>query len=698
MIALHSLDLGHAERARRATRWAAFASVFLLGLTPACAQSPSQAGPQTTPIPQSGATVIFSRDDGAAPSTLPAEPTSSPSSPVPAPQFAAPTASIAPLGPGDSDPLHITDTERTALTFTVYNLDLHLNPLAAGLSAHALLTVRNDSAEPLSRLILQLSSTLHWDVISILSSSNATPTPARFVSRLVDTDADHTGAMSEAVVSLPLPLAPGTSLSLAALYSGTVSQSAERLTRIGAPAPQAAAEEWDAITPTDPSVDILTGTTLRGFGNVLWYPVSTPPVFLGDGAKLFSLVGRTKLRESTATLRLRLAIEYSGEPPDAAYLCGHRAQLTAISDEPDAPTADSRGIATATFDAQPIGFRTPSLFITAAAPRLIDGGHIAAITGRDSALAAYDSAAIEIEPLLTEWFGPESDGPLTILDHPGDPYEDDALLVEPMLPPFSPSDSKTSSSTNALSPALVHSLTHAWIHSSHEWIDEGLPEFLEVLWTERTKGHAAAMAQLAALDQPLALAEPDFSAAEHASSLAGASLAEASGEVFYRNKAAAVWWMLRAIAGDDALKQALQAYRKDSRLDRQPDGFEKTLEAAAHMDLTWFFHDWVYADRGLPDLRIVNVTPSQLQPNGAAAAGWLVAVEVHNDGYAEAQVPVIVRATDATETRQLRIPGHASASVRVVFAGRPERVQVNDGTVPETQTSIHTRELVLPTK
>ena len=666
-----------AQRAARSRGTPTFAFLFAFALLHASAQTTSQADPQT-PTPQPGSTVVFSRDATAAPDSHP--------------QSLAPAA--ASLAPGDPDPLHVTEAERSALIFTAYDLDLHLSPASAGLSARAALTVRNDSTAPLSRLILQLSSTLHWDAISLRASAAATPTPAHFTSRLVDTDADHTGSMSEAIVTLPQPLASGASLSLIALYSGTIPQSANRLIRIGAPGPQALAQDWDQIAPTDPNADTFAGTALRGFGNVLWYPISAPAVFLGDGAKLFDLVGRTKLRESAATLRLRLAIEYAGEPPDAAYFCGRRGQLAAISDNADLPATDAPGIATVTFDAQPIGFRTPSLFITASAAHLTgppdNGDLIAAITGRDSILATYASAAAEIAPMLGGWLGAQPDGPLTILDHPGDPYEDDALLVASM--------SAQSMSSDSLTLPLVHSLTHAWIHSSHPWIDEGLPAFMALLWTERSKGRTAAIAQLAELDRPLALAEPDLSNPAHEPSLAGASLADASGEIFYRNKAAAVWWMLRSIVGDDALKAALQTYREDSRLDRQSDGFEKTVEAVTRTDLRWFFRDWVYTDRGLPDLRIANVTPSHLEPNGAAAAGWLVAVEVRNDGFAEAEVPVIVRSADAKETRPLRVPARGSASVRIVFAGRPDQVQVNDGSVPETESSTHIRDIVLPAK
>ena len=177
---------------------------------------------------------------------------------------------------------------------------------------------------------------------------------------------------------------------------------------------------------------------------------------------------------------------------------------------------------------------------------------------------------------------------------------------------------------------------------------------------------------------------------------AGASLAAATGEVFYRTKAAAVWWMLRSIVGDEALKQALQAYRSDPRLDADPEGFERTLEKASHKDLRWFLNDWVYRDRGLPDLSIVSVAPSQLDSRGGLPSGWLVAVAVHNDGYAAAEVPVTVRSGTATETMRLRIAGQSTASTRVVFAGRPEQVEVNDGSVPEVRTSLHTRDLVLP--
>ena len=678
-------------------RWGMLFSGLLLMLALVAFEPPASAAAQTQPpsstsdqpatskpIPLPGK-VLFSRDATTAPDTPPADAQKPEATP---------------------DSLAVTDAERSALTFTAYDLDVHLTPARAAISARAGLIVRNDSAVSLNRLTLQITSTLHWDSISTPTATATTPLP--FATHAVETDADHTGAMQEAVITLPQPLAPGASLTLSALYSGAIPPSAERLERIGAPADQAAAADWDAIAAPDPD-GLAGGTAIRGFGNVLWYPVSAPPVFLGDGARLFQAVGNARLRQSAATVRLRLAVEYIGDPPNAAFFCGRRELLIATSDNPNLPAAESPGVATALFAPRPLGFRTPSLFVTSSAAS--DTGTaanpdlIAAVTGRYDALPAYAAAATLVEPLLTDWFGAQPLNNLTILDHPGQPFEDDALLVRPMR----------AVEPATLAPALVHSLTHVWIRSSKPWIDEGLAQFAALLWTERSAGRKAALAQLQDAALPLALAEPEVPASDSSSSSktasvppdstgpptpsvspAGASLAEATGDVFYRTKAAAVWWMLRAIIGDDPLKQALQAYRIDARLDHDPEGMERTLEKFSHKDLHWFFNDWVYRDRGLPDLSIESVTPSQLVGRAGLPAGWLVAVVVRNDGYAEAEVPVTVRSGATTQTQRLRIPGRASVSTRIVFPGTPEQVEVNDGGVPETQTSVHTRQLVLP--
>jgi hypothetical protein len=415
----------------------------------------------------------------------------------------------------------------------------------------------------------------------------------------------------------------------------------------------------------------------------LWYPTAAAPVFLGDGAKLFQSVGWTKLQQAAAMVHLRLTVEYTGDAPDAAFFCGRREQLKPVSENQNLPVAESPGVATAEFAERPLGFRTPSLFVTDRAGTVTDNSLISAVTDHYDDLPNYGAAAAKVQPLLTDWLGTGPLSMLNILDHDGQPFEDDTLLVAPMR----------ASAPDVLAPSLVHSLSHAWFGSSHVWLDEGVAQFISLLWIEQAQGREVAVEHLQQEAKTLALAEPavapNASAADE-----GQSLVRASDEVYYRTKAAAVLWMLRSLVGDDSLKRALKFYRND-KMDGDPKEFQRVVERIAKRDLGWFFDDWVYRDQGLPDLSIASVTPRALDKIGNKGAGWLVAVEVRNDGDAAAEVPVTVRSGTLTATQQLRIPGRSSASTRIVFEGTPDEVLVNDGSVPEVAASMHTKQIVV---
>ncbi len=79
--------------------------------------------------------------------------------------------------------------------------------------------------------------------------------------------------------------------------------------------------------------------------------------------------------------------------------------------------------------------------------------------------------------------------------------------------------------------------------------------------------------------------------------LTGDSLIHTSVEEFYRSKAMYVWWMLRDMIGESALKQVLAAYRPDA--DTTPGYLQHLIEAQTKRDLGWFFDDWVYRDSWL---------------------------------------------------------------------------------------------------
>ena len=636
------------------SRLSLLAAIFVLGSVGIAQTTPPAPEPATPPgSPATGSPppgkVLFKRDQDS-----------------PQEEKAANAAKAQPV-------VEVSDEERGSLTFTAYDLDVHMTLAESELAVHAGFSVKNTGKKPLSRLVFQISSSLHWSSFAIRSGGGMTP--LSFTEQMIDTDADHTGKATEAVVTLTQPLEPGTSVELTSFYSGEVRLSGERLERIGAPFDQATRSDWDQISPEKAG--------LRGFGNVLWYPTAAAPVFLGDGAKLFESVGRTKLEQAAATVRMRLTVEYKGDAPDAAFFCGRNEKLIAVSENQNVPVAESPGVATAEFSERPLGFRTPSLFVTDRAPTVTDNSLIAAVTDHYDALPNYGAGAAKVQPLLTDWLGTGPLRMLNILDYNGQPFEDDALLVAPMR----------AAAPEALAPSLVHSLSHAWFGSSHVWLDEGVAQWMSLLWLEEAQGREVAVRHLQEEAKTLALAEP-APGANASADAEGQSLIRASDEVYYRTKAAAVLWMLRSVVGDDALKQALKLYRSDKQ-DADPKEFQRVLERTSKRELGWFFDDWVYRDRGLPDLSIASVTPREIEQVGNKGSGWLVAVVVQNDGDAVAEVPVTVRSGTLTTTQRLRVPARSSASTRVVFEGTPEEVLVNDGSVPEVAASIHTKQVVV---
>jgi hypothetical protein len=149
--------------------------------------------------------------------------------------------------------------------------------------------------------------------------------------------------------------------------------------------------------------------------------------------------------------------------------------------------------------------------------------------------------------------------------------------------------------------------------------------------------------------------------------------------------------MLRDMVGDQALSAAFVAYKPGGS-----GSFEKVLEDSEdHPKLSWFFADWIDADKGLPDLSVQGVFPTT-----ASAGNWLVAVKIANEGYAAADVPVIVRPGSGSEarsvTQRIHVPARDSVTARILILGKPTEVQVNDGSVPETQASIHVSHISEP--
>jgi hypothetical protein len=554
----------------------------------------------------------------------------------------------------------VSDAERLAITFLAYDLDVHLQPREHAMAVRARIQLRNDSSAALHRLPLQISSTLRWTGVRVGDA------PVTFTEKRVDSDVDHTGVLREAVIPLAQPLAPGQTLSIDVTYEGTAALSAARLEQIGTPAEASEASDWDRVS------DEFVG--LRGFGNVAWYPVASVPVALGDGARFFTEAAAARLRQREATVAMKVTEEFFGEAPNVAVLDGETFTVTPTS----LPgTASVPGIVTCTLPATRLGFASPSLFLLTRTVREGDGVKVFARTEDVENTQAYMTAAAIVAPLIHRWLGPTPRGSLNIIDLPetGDaPFEDGDVL-------FADVQGKD---PNRLADILIHSLTHLYFRSPYAWLQEGVPSFMSSLWTEQNRGRDAAIQLLDNSRGALSLAEPGDAGAAGAQ-----ALLLARDPVYYRTKATYVFWMLRDLAGDEALAQALRTYQ--AKLDVAGLEFERVLQLASGQNLKWFFEDWVYHDRGLPDLSIAGVYPSKSSTPGS----YIVSVDVLNSGTAEAQVPVSVSSGTTTVTEQVRVPAKSRISHRFLLQGQPAEVAVNDGTVPEVEASVHRQALAV---
>jgi hypothetical protein len=594
-----------------------------------------------------------------------------------------------------------SDAERLALTFTAFDMDVHLRLAEQAIAARAQITVRNDGKTPLGHIPLQISSSLRWEGIRVAGHE------AAFTVATLNSDTDHTGQLHEASVALARPLAPGQSLALDVSYSGVIAANAQRLTAIGTPDDVALHSDWDAI-----GADF---TGLRGFGNVLWYPAASVPVILGDGARVFDEMGEHKLRNAGARFRIRLTAEYAhGQAPNAAFLNGRAVPLAMT--EPEDAGEEVAGIATATLDLPVLGFESPSIFLASRQSKAIANATLYILPADASNVPGWAAAASAVTPFLEGWLGKLPRTQLSILDLPDPqdtPFETGSLLVTAVRP----------ASSDQLDGILAHALTHAWVASPRAWLSEGVAHFMGTLWLEHQDGRQKALEALESSRSSLALAEPTSPGES-----SGQPLAQAFSPIYFRNKTAYVFWMLRDLAGDPALSAALRAYSptEDASHGLDPNAgsgyFEKLIEQAGlRSNLSWFFTDWVDNDKGLPDISIDNVfttlaespadrtqtpvaggssakLPTAIQADNSTNGhsefhGWLVSVDLANAGYAAAEIPVTVRNPDNSVTRRVVVPARGKVTLRLLIEGKPTEVQANDGTVPETQASIHIRSL-----
>ena len=532
--------------------------------------------------------------------------------------------------------------DRNAFTFARYDLQIQVTPTDQSFAAKGTIALRNDSQTPQRHAALQISSSLAWTAITIAGK------PAQYVSQPYTSDIDHTGSLSEAIVTIP-ETAPGATLELHVEYSGTINRDATRQTRIGVPEARATASEWDMISDSF--------TTVRGVGYVCWYPVSIEAASLSSGTDVFDAIGAWKRREANAQMQVEFLL----------------LSLPGIVTNGD-HAGDAKFTSLWRFSSLDRIVPTFAIGNFKQATDPPTGTSVWYFPGHESAASDYVRTAASVAPLVAEWFGPRKRNVriVELADPEALAYDAGPVLFTPLR----------TMERKALELLLAHQFTHATFDSPRPWIYEGLATFAEALQREKQDGRASAL-EFMQLKRPL-LAAVEKSHADQSSSdgaqqspAAATSLINTADDVLYRTKAMFAWWMLRDTVGDTVLEHALAKYRASD--DKQPAYVQQLLEAEGKKQFEWFFDDWVYRDRGLPDLKV-----DAAFPRPSLAGTWGVTVTVENLGGAAVEAPVTVHAKEGERSARVQVPAHGKAVVRIVVPTEPVDAVVNDGSVPES--------------
>jgi len=268
---------------------------------------------------------------------------------------------------------------------------------------------------------------------------------------------------------------------------------------------------------------------------------------------------------------------------------------------------------------------------------------------------------------VSEWFGPPS-APVAIADFADPhsaPFESGTMLLASMAS----EDSKLAGIN------LVHELVHSALPSSRPWVYEGMAHFAEAMYRQEQGGRQAALDFLGVHRAAFLDSEKEVLASSGKN--IGQPLATTFDETYYRSKAAYVWWMLRDMIGDDALKAAITKYRAAD--DKDPKYVEQLIEAASKRDLSWFFDDWVYHDRGLPDFHVQSVHPWTTDKGVQ-----FITVTLENLGSAGAEVPFTVLFEGGEITNRIEVRAKSTATTRVELPAAASQITINDGSVPES--------------
>ncbi|HUI62725.1 MAG TPA: hypothetical protein VLX90_21020, partial [Steroidobacteraceae bacterium] len=531
--------------------------------------------------------------------------------------------------------------DREAFTVTRYQLEAQIDRTSHVMAATGTLALRNDSRAPQKVLALQVTSSFAWNNILLDGK------PLQWLSETYTSDIDHTGSLTEAIVTLPKEVPPAGTITLGVQYGGTITPDATRLTRVGTPADVAARSEWDAIS------DAFTG--VRGLGYVTWYPVAIEAVSLSDGNAVFDALAAWKSRHAHSEFGARIVVP-GGENEslciaiNTASGCGQAKEIS------DAATGVKSKEFSNTITLSGLGETVPT-FALGNYVELSRPATFLHLPEHTSLVRDYALAAEANDPLLRDWLGEsrQTARVIELTDPQALPYESGAVLFTPLR----------SWPTETLQLLLLSTQVTAHFQSSHEWIPEGLQRFLQCVMVEGRSGRKAALSYLDDFREPLvkaeALAQPAGDSKTAESNASDNTLLNTNDELYLRGKGSFVFWMLRDMLGDSAMQSALANYRPGA--DKEPGYLQRLLQASSKRDLEWFFDDWVYRDRGLPDFHVDSVYARPLLSESNKS--YLTTVVIENRGHTGAEVPVLLQTPEGEKTVRVLVKAGGKGTGRI---------------------------------
>ena len=565
--------------------------------------------------------------------------------------------------------------DREAFTITRYQLEVQVDRTTHVMAVTGKVTVRNDSTQPQKLVTLQVSSSLAWNVILLDGK------PLQWLGDNYTSDIDHTGSLSEAIVTLPKEAASATTVTLDVQYGGTITQDATRLTRTGVPADVAVRNDWDGISDTF--------TAVRGLGYVVWYPVAIEAVSLSDGNAVFDAIARWKHRHDRSELDARIIVT---EPATQAPLCiALNAAASSCGDAREISPSDGAAKVkefSNSLQADGLGEIVPSFAIADYVELPRPTITLLHLPDHTSLARDYVLAAEANDPMLHEWL-PEPPQPARVVelaDPNANPWQNGSVLFTPLR------EAPTATLQLLLLPAQVA----ARFHSPHPWIQQGLERFLQVVEVENRSGRRAALDYLDQYREPLAqaeaLAHPKTDTAKFADSSADNTLLNTNDELYLRGKGGFVFWMLHDMVGTEPMQRTIAAYRGGA--DKDPSYLQRLIQTNSKRNLEWFFDDWVYRDRGLPDFHVESAYPRPLLSE--TEKNYLVTTTIENRGRAGAEVPVIVQTPSGEKSVRVMVKAGEKGVGRIEMTAAPTRIVVNDGSVPEANTGNNVYEIPAP--